>query len=619
MILLYHKVAVSSPTPWWVTVDDFNRQMAGLVNKEVVYLSEYDPANEDQVVITFDGVYANVLQYAVPVLEQRGYPFELFVIGNHIGTGNEFDAREPPARFADINELQRMVAAGGRVQWHSASHARLDDGSTDVPKELRVPEGLRRQFPTPHFNWFAYPHGSSDATVALMVANQFEGAVACGDGVASDRYRLPRQEMLPGMQTTKTRVSVIIPNYNYGYFLQDAIDSALRQTLPADEILVIDDCSSDDSREVIQRNAGSVKLCVNDRNLGIVENFRKAVQMTQGDYVVFLGADNRFRPAFIERSKAALDADPGLAVAYGDISLFGPFARILAAQLEKCRRFRIARVFADTATGEEIYHWQFPDGNGDLPELMKEGNCIHGSAMFRRDVYESVGGYRTVEGVPEDRDLFGRIVAQKYRVARIPEPLLDYRQHSPGQANTQLSTSLVLAARSVELYQLRQQMAKVVAERDLLLAEREAALRVDRQTIALWDLARHIKWETTVDGNRRVEDGRTLHIHPNADGDETAAVLVATSVQGHAFFRCRIALLSTESKPVRFWFSVSQGDAVAHQESRELAGGTAEDWQVAFKPLAGECIVILATEMANAQDKTSYAWACFEAPVLETV
>ena len=91
MILMYHKIYPDSPTMWWVDVDNFYRQMCELKCRKVVSLDDYDPADPDHVVITFDGVYKNVLTFAAPILKDFGYPFELFVTSDYIGKDNSFD------------------------------------------------------------------------------------------------------------------------------------------------------------------------------------------------------------------------------------------------------------------------------------------------------------------------------------------------------------------------------------------------------------------------------------------------------------------------------------------------------------------------------------------------
>lgn len=58
---MYHKVNLESLTEWWVDVDNFYRQLCELKYKKVVYLDNYNPQDQNQIVITFDGVYKNIL------------------------------------------------------------------------------------------------------------------------------------------------------------------------------------------------------------------------------------------------------------------------------------------------------------------------------------------------------------------------------------------------------------------------------------------------------------------------------------------------------------------------------------------------------------------------------
>ncbi|NWF64504.1 MAG: glycosyltransferase [Chloroflexi bacterium] len=309
MILTYHKIHPENKTIWWVTPDSFYLQMADLRSKKVVYLDEYDPADPNQAVITFDGVYKDIWKYAVPILRHFGYPFELFIIGQTIGKDNSFDTGEPYAEFADVETLQKMVQAGGRLQWHSQSHIRLV-GVTDLAlyeKELTVPGDLRQLCPN-GFKWYAYPHGQRDGLYRAQVESRFVGALACDDGSDADRYDLSRLTVYEETRFSNSAVSLIIPCYNYGHLAAEAIESALLQTCPPDEILFIDDASSDNSVEVARRYEPRIRVEVNEKNLGVVENFRKAVALTSGDYIVFLGADNRFRSDYIERAKAVLDS-----------------------------------------------------------------------------------------------------------------------------------------------------------------------------------------------------------------------------------------------------------------------------------------------------------------------
>jgi len=328
MILMYHKIYPESPTAWWVTVNRFWSQMEQLRRFDVVSLRDYQSDNPIHAVITFDGCYENVFVYAFPILKKFCYPFELFVVGDSIVASNEFDQHvEPPARFCSFEQLKTMVGSGGRLQWHSKTHQDLSASSDRrlIEMELAIPPEIRRLDPE-GFDWFAYPHGRHSATLMESTRKFFSGAVSCADGNNQDRYQLNRVTATNETHFPSSRVSLIIPNFNYGRFLAEAIESALLQTVPADEILFIDDCSIDNSIDVAQRYQDRIRIVRNETNLGIVDNFNRAVSLTSGDYICFLGADNRFRSDYIEKCKLALDLHDNAAVAYTDAVLFGPSA-----------------------------------------------------------------------------------------------------------------------------------------------------------------------------------------------------------------------------------------------------------------------------------------------------
>lgn len=438
MILLYHKIAPNVPTIWWVSVDAFDRQMADLQAYDVVHLDDYDAANPRHAVITFDGVYENVYRYALPILKKWGYPFELFVIGAHIGGDNSFDSIEPLTQFASLNQLEEMSRNGGRVQWHTATHQRLDGLSeAELQQELNVPADLSSPLGPSNFRWLAYPHGDhSEQTVAAVKA-RFDGALSCEAGNDLDRYQLNRITVLEETRLTQSSVAVIIPNYNYRNFVAEAIESVLAQTMPPDEILVIDDCSIDGSEEIIQRYAHRVRFVRNDHNLGIVENFKRAVQLTTSTYIAFLGADNRMRSDYVERCKAVLDKLTDVGVVYTDMLVFGSRAKLLADSIG------IAQVGECIVERSPIYLWRFPEPTNEVLGNFEKLNFIHGSSMYRRQSYDEVGGYRATNA-PEDHDLFKRMLQHGWLAKRCPHPLIEYRQHSASQDNTVLNIQLEL-------------------------------------------------------------------------------------------------------------------------------------------------------------------------------
>lgn len=96
-------------------------------------------------------------------------------------------------------------------------------------------------------------------------------------------------------------VSIIIDNYNYGRFIQDAIESALNQTYPNIEVIVVDDGSTDNSREIISRyaSAGLIKAVLKE-NGGQASAMNAGFEVSSGDLVVFLDSDDVLKPEAIE-------------------------------------------------------------------------------------------------------------------------------------------------------------------------------------------------------------------------------------------------------------------------------------------------------------------------------
>jgi GT2 family glycosyltransferase/peptidoglycan/xylan/chitin deacetylase (PgdA/CDA1 family) len=435
MILMYHKVDMHVKSMWWVSADRFRIQMHALKRFNVVPLADYDPHNGSHVVITFDGVYEDIYKFAFPILKEFGYCFELFVVGNHIGGDNAFDFVEPLARFCTVAQLQAMQNHGARIQWHTANHKKMAGLALDeLEAEILVPDHLKAQLSgKDNFKWFAYPHGDHDDAAIALVKRNFEGAISVNDGSPHDRYQYNRATITENVGLLAPRVSVIIANFNYGRFLMEAVQSVLNQSLPADEIVVIDDASTDESSEVLEQVAKfpGVRVVVNEKNLGIVDNFNKAVNLTTGEYVCIVGADNRIRGDYIEKCVDVLNSDPRIGISYTDVMIYGPLGYKLA-------KFYNAPQFARSVVeGFSFYYWQVSDPTPETLVTLQVSNFIHGSSMYRRASFNAVGGYLKTSR-PEDHNLFLRMVQAGWLCKRVPHPVLEYRQHSAAQANTVL-------------------------------------------------------------------------------------------------------------------------------------------------------------------------------------
>lgn len=443
MILMYHKVYLESPSIWWVDLDSFYRQMVQLQGKKVVYLDEYDPSNPDHVVITFDGVYENIHKYALPILKSFGYPFELFITSKYLGKDNSFDTvdkrtgeevNEPLAMFCNKKQLNDLVKSGARLQWHTVSHQNLTQlTESELKKELTVPSHLKK-VDSKGFNWIAYPHGEFNDFVLNAVEKKFKGGLSVVQGNDTDSYTLNRVTVTNDTNLTDKSVGIIIPSYNYGSYLVEAVESVLKQTYLPDEILIIDDHSSDNTPEIGEYYQSLyphlIRFERNPKNLGIIPTFNKAVQMMTTDYIAFLGADNRFLSNYIENTFSVMLKNPTCGIAYTDFVLFGPLASSMYQKIQKDRR--------GPQIDENFFIINFPESTEKQTKKLSKENYIHGSSLFSRDTFHQVGGYSKDPDRAEDHNLFYRMVKNGSEAVKTNDTFLEYRQHSSSQANTKL-------------------------------------------------------------------------------------------------------------------------------------------------------------------------------------
>lgn len=111
-------------------------------------------------------------------------------------------------------------------------------------------------------------------------------------------------------------ISVIIPNYNHAKFLKERIDSILNQTFQDFELIILDDCSTDNSREIIEsyRQLPNVSIFYNSKNSGSpFKQWKKGIKLAKGKYIWIAESDDFAEPTFLERMMQILEKGNGLA------------------------------------------------------------------------------------------------------------------------------------------------------------------------------------------------------------------------------------------------------------------------------------------------------------------
>jgi glycosyltransferase involved in cell wall biosynthesis len=129
------------------------------------------------------------------------------------------------------------------------------------------------------------------------------------------------------------KVSVLIPTYNYARYLPEAIDSVLSQQFQDFELIVVDDCSPDTSRDVLQRYAGKdrrVRCHSNPANLGMVANWNHCLSQAAGEYVQFLFGDDKLAdPHTLEKMVRLLNENPSAVIAVSARNIIDENSRII--------------------------------------------------------------------------------------------------------------------------------------------------------------------------------------------------------------------------------------------------------------------------------------------------
>jgi GT2 family glycosyltransferase len=173
------------------------------------------------------------------------------------------------------------------------------------------------------------------------------------------------------------RVSVVIPCYNYGHFLPDAVDSVLTQSGVDVDVLIVDDASPDGSARVAHELADAdprVRVIAHETNKGHITTYNEGLQAVDGDYVVLLSADDLLTPGCLERAVALMERHPDVAFTYG-------WAQSFSEQPPVART--------------EVSGWSVWQGRDWIRHLCRSGRNVvtNPEVVMRGDVMRKLRGY----------------------------------------------------------------------------------------------------------------------------------------------------------------------------------------------------------------------------------
>lgn len=276
-------------------------------------------------------------------------------------------------------------------------------------------------------------------------------------------------------------VSVIIPTYNRGDLISDTIDSVLAQSFQDFEILVVDDGSTDNTREVLKKYAGKITY-LNIVHTGLPAAARNAgLKQAKGKYVAFLDSDDIWMPEKLAKQVAVLEN-------YPEIDLVCSNAYIYRENEEQKK---------------ELYLKDVQVKNGNVfARLLKDNFIINSSVLVRRSAIDRTGAFSENPELRalEDYDLWLKI-ALDTGIYFMPEALLMYRDHGGSIRMQQTGISYInamiliqqqLKPRILSLGDQGKRMKKLLEDIDYSMAlyEYEKSLRLNNKTVSIGELAK---------------------------------------------------------------------------------------------------------------------------------
>lgn len=198
------------------------------------------------------------------------------------------------------------------------------------------------------------------------------------------------------MKTHPARISVVIPAYNREKYLGEAVQSALGQTLPPDEIIVVDDGSTDQTAAVA-RSFGGIVRCLTRANGGVGPARNDGVAASTGEVLAFLDSDDLWVPQKLEWQAAYLDQHPETDLVFGHMQAF------VSPELQ-------------------------PTFNRPVDTNAMPGMCAS-TLMVRKKVFEKIGPFDPVERVTEFIEWFSRAQGMGCTSFVLPELVLKRRVH----------------------------------------------------------------------------------------------------------------------------------------------------------------------------------------------
>ena len=232
-------------------------------------------------------------------------------------------------------------------------------------------------------------------------------------------------------------ISVLIPTFDYGRFLATAVDSVLAQTYPNVEVVVCDNASTDDTAEVAARYANDprVRYVRNERNIGLVPNFNRALALARGEFVLWLSADDWILPRHLARLHDVFAHEPAIDVVFSTVYFADAQGRVFSMRSE-----------------EGQLPFDYVDVRDELPEMLLGVSqmCLP-ATLFRRALFEELGAMDEGIAIAADWELATRVALAGKRFAYLRDPSACVRVHDANNSGVGFNATGQIVVETVEI------------------------------------------------------------------------------------------------------------------------------------------------------------------------
>ncbi len=299
-------------------------------------------------------------------------------------------------------------------------------------------------------------------------------------------------------------VSIIIPAWNAEKYIKEAIDSALNQTHPNTEVIVVNDGSTDGTESILKSYQNPKLRYFNQENQGLAGARNTGIKNSQGEYIALLDSDDIFLPSKVERQAEILEDNPDYGICYSDLLHFNDPPDPARFESRSESGGSPSGTWRAGESHRKFFHHRYRYPSGDI-----FGEIIHRqfinplAVMIRRGIFNQFGLFDQNLRRSEDWELWLRLAKNGVKFYYLNEVLAHYRVRSIGNLSslesepemkeknleifTRLAASLtLLQKKQYRFYKILKKLRLKVVFASLIVGDRKKALFFVRELSPSW-------------------------------------------------------------------------------------------------------------------------------------